>query len=275
VSSQVQPLDIERLRDSNAVSAMGAASHSSNITTSSQELFYGDSSAVSFQHQVRETLRRSTGEADFNRPQRLVDKVRKKNLVMDHMSETRLSALTLPPRALADQLMDLYWTRVHCLYPVVHKPSFMRSYEEIWLSPNALKDDDSHQLQAVGLGGSSCGSSPFQCALIGMFALGCQFTDMTSEEREALTNSFFRRAKYFLHIDILDEGDLALIQALLLMGQYLQSTHYPDRCWNIVGLACRAAQGIGLHLDESNEGLPALEVEMRRRVWYGCVTLDL
>jgi hypothetical protein len=30
-----------------------------------------------------------------------------------------------------------------------------------------------------------------------------------------------------------------------------------------------------LYLDDANDNRPFVEVEMRRRTWYGCVTLDL
>ncbi|OBT97633.1 hypothetical protein VE01_04449 [Pseudogymnoascus verrucosus] len=262
-----------------AVSAMGAASHISDRVTTAQEHFYGNSSAVSFQHQVQETLRRSTGEPDLVRSQPSIMKRLKQpsnalSPFLDQCSRSKLEALALPPRALADHLLDLYWNRVHCLYPFVHKPSFLRSYEQLWARESAAERDDYCSRQAIGLGGSNFGLDTFSCALNAMFALGCQFSDLAPEEREALTDTFFRRGKHYLHIDILDDGDLALVQSLLIMAQFLQSTHYPDRCWNMVGLACRVAQGIGLYLDESNENRSALEIEMRRRAWYGCVLLD-
>ncbi|OBT97544.2 hypothetical protein VE01_04454 [Pseudogymnoascus verrucosus] len=261
-----------------SVSAMGAASHISDSVTAAQELFYGSSSAVSFQHQVRETLRASTGESDFVYPKLPATKqsraaVHGLSSFLGEGLSSRLEALTLPPRALADHLLDLYWARVHCLYPFIHKPSFLESYEQIWARDSAV--DDRHvSTEAVGLGGSNCGPATFSCALNAVFALSCQFSDLPSAEREALTSTFFLRGKYFLHIDILDEGDLALVQALLIMAQFLQSTHYPDRCWNMVGLAYRVAQGIGLYIDDGNENRSPIEVEMRRRAWYGCIMLD-
>ncbi|KUJ06725.1 uncharacterized protein LY89DRAFT_404565 [Mollisia scopiformis] len=262
------------------VSAMGAASHISDRVTTAQELFYGNSSAVSFQHEVQETLRRpSGGEANLVRAQPSKVPQRKQpchtlSSLLDQVSSSKLDALTLPPRPFADHLIDLYWNRVHCLYPFVHKPTFLKAYEQLWVRESAVENENDNSNPAVGLGGSNCGPSTFYCALNGIFALACQFSDLPSDERESLADTFFRRAKHFLHIDILDEGDLALVQTLLIMAQYLQSTHYPDRCWNIVGLACRVAQGIGLYLDDSTKNRATLEIEMRRRSWYGCVTLD-
>lgn len=106
-----------------------------------------------------------------------------------------------------------------------------------------------------------------------MFALGCQLSPEIGEtEREPAADIFFQRSKKLLHFDILEEGNLKVVQALLLMGQYLQCTKMPGRCWIVVGLAIRLAQGLGLHLDriEKNQ----LERELHKRLWGGCIILD-
>jgi hypothetical protein len=84
-------------------------------------------------------------------------------------------------------------------------------------------------------------------------------------------------------LDILDSAiGLELVQLLLLMGFYLQSTEKFSKCWNISGLAIRTAQDMGLHLNAEEalrrgflDAEPVqLDLEMRRRVWHGCVLLD-
>jgi hypothetical protein len=71
-----------------------------------------------------------------------------------------------------------------------------------------------------------------------------------------------------LQIEILGLGSVQLIQALLIMGLYLQSTDTPDRCWVMVGIAIRVAQGLGLHLRETGDRM-ALQTdrELIRRIW--------
>jgi hypothetical protein len=84
-----------------------------------------------------------------------------------------------------------------------------------------------------------------------------------------------------LTFQLVGRGSLELVQTLLLTAQYLQSTQMWGMCWNLVGLAVRLAQGIGLHLNPSDsskhsgaQSSSLLDEEMRRRVWGGCVTLD-
>lgn len=181
----------------------------------------------------------------------------------------------LPPRHMADQFLDLYWRRVHCLYPYLHWPTLTRAYQRLWMSDAEIKA--SPRLTGVGLGGPECSATIFYCALNAIFALGAQFSARSPRERKEIAKPFARRARYLLRIDCLDHGDLALVQALLIMAHYLQSTNLPTRCWNVAGVAYRMAQGLGLHVEvpDGDRGLPSLNKEMRKRVWYGCVCLDM
>jgi hypothetical protein len=87
-----------------------------------------------------------------------------------------------------------------------------------------------------------------------------------------------------MSFDLLARGSIELVQTLLPMAQYLQSTEMSGLCWNTVGLAIRVVQSIGLHLgpDDPTHGYATgrkleddqVAMEMRRRVWGGCITLD-
>jgi hypothetical protein len=108
-----------------------------------------------------------------------------------------------------------------------------------------------------------------------MLALGCQFSDMPTTERDQLSTSLVGRFRNLLQIDFLDDGSLSLVQSLLLVAQYHRCTKSPSRCWNVIGMACRVAQGIGMHLDVETVERISLAVEMKRRVWHGCLLLDM
>ena len=120
-------------------------------------------------------------------------------------------------------------------------------------------------------------SAVFHCALNAIFALGCQLagTEISIQNRELLSQTFFLRSKALLHVDILDHGGIAIVQTLLIVAQYLQSTSFPSRCWTGLGLACRIGRGLGLHVEERHKQREPHNFEIRRRVWYGCVTLDM
>lgn len=188
--------------------------------------------------------------------------------------------LSVPPRPEADRLVNLFWTDVHSLYPFLHWPSFHTRYCALW-SPQQSPEASSAHGSANGYY-SDLSEALFHCMLNVVFALGVLHnTEIGQPERDDISYAFFKRAKSLLNLDLLQSGGVALVQILLLMGQYLQTRDMSSWCWNIIGMAIRVAQGMGLH--HSPEGqcggdkhhrLGQLEEEMRKRAWNGCVLLD-
>ncbi|CAN9409096.1 unnamed protein product [Alternaria alternata] len=65
-----------------------------------------------------------------------------------------------------------------------------------------------------------------------------------------------------------------ILQLLLLMSQYLQGSERSIETWNIHGLAVKTAYQLGLHSSDAMQSHPAVEAEIRKRTWFGCVILD-
>lgn len=192
-----------------------------------------------------------------------------------HASRFPVDSFLLPPRELADHLLDCFWDRVYCLYPFFDRPSFQDAYENLWISRNqparTLSEVD------IGLGSkanSGSRSIVFACALNIIFALGCHFADIPSTEREAVAHTFFLRSKQHIGLDMLDIRTIGVVQTLLIVALYLQSTPYPHRCWYSIGMACRIGLGLGLHEAQLYEDRSPLEQEFQRRTWHGCVMMD-
>jgi hypothetical protein len=221
------------------------------------QVYFGRSSAKSFMRQVRVTVEAKSQEpcASLGYSSQMPPVAA--GLTTTH-SHTVEPDYVLPPRSTADRLIQIYWTESHTLYPFVHKPSFQKEYEELWT------------------GSDSPNTPMFHCILNIAFALGCQLNAaIPPESRESVSMVYFERSRQLLHFDILEGGDFEVVQALLLMGQYLQSTNSPSRCWNVVGMAVRIAQGLGLHHQGTKSMLSTQrDREMRRRVWHGCVLMD-
>ncbi|KAK6445734.1 hypothetical protein FP744_10001983 [Trichoderma asperellum] len=246
------------------VSAMGATTLNSTLN-SRQDEFFGQSSVHSLLREVSHPDRQRSSA-----PQRDRDRAS----ASFHSKATSLltAEFALPPRQVADQLLDLYFGNVHIFYPWTHSAGFRRRYESLWTSagyPGPHLGDAGD----IGLGGDQCSASSFFCALNAMFALGCEFSDLP--QKESASEMFNSRMKSLLQIDILDKGDLSHIQALLLVGHYALSGEYPIRCYNIVGLACRIAMGLGLHTERHADQRSVTENEVRRRVWYGCLQMEM
>ncbi|KAL1851241.1 hypothetical protein Plec18170_006566 [Paecilomyces lecythidis] len=192
--------------------------------------------------------------------------------------------MVVPARPEADDLIKSYWHWMHSLYPFIHRPSFEERYLAMWYPrvQGSRSDDSPGRLKEKGIY-ANISDRLFYCMLNTVFSLGALFSTEVDHKHRATTScTFYERAKKLMDIDLLADGSLALVQTLLLMGQYLQSTEMSNSCWNIIGLAVRVAQCIGLHHDPQNcdqgccsaESLGQVEIEMRRRAWAGCVMLD-
>lgn len=199
-------------------------------------------------------------------------------------SSNDMFSFSVPPRAEADSLLESYWKWVHSLYPFLHQLSFVERYLAIW-NPRTNCDvqDTGTPRRRVTAYYNSLGDRSFYCLLNVVFSMGALFNPQIDEQdRSSISRSFFERAKKLLDLDLLAQGCTPLVQTLLLMGQYLQSTDMSSSCWNIVGMAIRMAQCIGLHHDPKGckqgccpgRTYDQLDMEMRRRTWTGCVLLD-
>ncbi|CAO0793285.1 unnamed protein product [Mucor circinelloides] len=277
----------QQQQEASAIDAMGAVTSDSN-NQSEKELtrdhhgqgYFGSSSAGRFMRQLHDVIDKKTASAypsnGSNHSQgspNSMSSTHRSNSVQQSQrrfsTTDLLSDIVLPPRKVADGLLESYWVYVHTLYPFLHKPSFLKTYSLLWDQSSTTSNsvDAPYDLY------ESENEPLFQCTLNLVFALGCQLSPDTNEnEREVASDVFFQRSKKLLHFDILEAGSIKVVQALLLMGQYLQCTKLPGRCWIVVGLAIRVAQGIGLHLERKSEN--QLDRELRRRLWGGCIVLD-
>ncbi|KAF9894111.1 hypothetical protein FE257_009084 [Aspergillus nanangensis] len=195
------------------------------------------------------------------------------------LDNTRCS---LPLRRHADRLLDLYFSRVHLVYPVLHQRTFVRQCDRLWQSEGA-RSRDPHSNTCSLLCRQKSHGKMFPAMLNAVFALASLFESGSPEQNTVQADAFFRQTQTIDLLEILDdEVGIELIQLGLLMGFYLQSTERFSKCWNITGLTIRMAQNIGLQLslsDARKKGLltsyiTQAEWEMRVRVWYGCVLLD-
>lgn len=271
-------------REPHGVSGMGIISSEDGVADdpptarTNPRDYYGGSSAASFIREAFGTIHRNTtphappaSAPTYVNVSEQAGGVRTPSSRISHIAN-----FALPPRRLADHLLNVYFQRVYYLYPFFHRPAFMKAYHALW-DPSSTSADDSVDYPGVGLGGSpdeGPDSIIFHCALNGIFALACYCcSDLSPSERLSGAETFFDRVKGHVGLALLEHNNMGAIQALLITALFLQGTPYPSRCWNSVGIACRLAQGLGLHAETS--GKLTLEREMRLRTWYGCVVLDM
>ncbi|KIW94810.1 uncharacterized protein Z519_04787 [Cladophialophora bantiana CBS 173.52] len=214
--------------------------------------FYGDSSTLSFMQAVQTTII-SNSSPDSVSPEsnyRSGTKPRPARAVSFRFGVENC----LPQRSLADDLVNSYFRYVHILYPFLHRPSFEAQYERTWVSGEQQDDQWLAMLNVI-------------------FALGIHFA-YGQEDKSAASDRFFGYAQKLVSMEQFAHANLQTLQLLLLSGLYYQSTSRPNQTWNVIGLAIRIATTIGAHVDPMPSQYNPLQIEVRRRCWYGCIVLD-
>ncbi|VUC27304.1 unnamed protein product, partial [Clonostachys rosea] len=246
--------------------AMGASE--GTPINSSNSLFFGPSSAAAFMKSVQESL--GTGGHGAHGAEDGVSSTASRASHRRRMKLKRdmadlLDGLTIPTRRLADTLLEVYWNNIHPFYPILHKPSFMRRYNEIWSQADSSRDELHY------FNGNVQTLRGFHATLNIVLALGCIHARSDAPSLKS-AKTYYDRSNLLLQDADMEHGSVQLVQALVLTAQYLQSTDMANRCWITIGNAIRVAQGIGVQLDRPSES--QAEREERRRTWWCCILMD-
>lgn len=221
--------------------------------------FFGSSSAAGFMRQIKIAVDRrvSSPERHPSSSNRALGSSLLSNRNEKHQST--VVAYVLPPRRTADSLMEVYWDYVFPLYPFLDSGLMKGEYTKIWRGDSLQYDENM-----------------VMCTFNVIFALASQLADFVPpREREAAADAFFSRAKGLFQFNLWATGSAGLIQCLLLMAQYLQSTDSAHQCWIVTGLAIRNAQSLGLHLPQTISRFSTFqEQQLARKIWHGCVLMD-
>ncbi|KAH0435766.1 C6 transcription factor [Colletotrichum camelliae] len=219
--------------------------------------YFGSSSAGSFTNQIKAAIDARLGSTTEARGPR--GSIFKSTLPLNGGGPGGQADYVLPARKQADHLMDLYWYYVDPLYPFLDRQRFDHSYRALFAGTSLDADE-----------------RVFVSILNIIFALSTQLIEaMPPEQRDSSSQGYFARAQDLLQLSLWDTGSVELIQCLLIMSQYLQSTNNPHQTWMIVGSCVRIAQGLGLHLPETALELSSEpERDLVRRIWHGCILMD-
>ncbi|KAJ5091192.1 hypothetical protein NUU61_006062 [Penicillium alfredii] len=147
---------------------------------------------------------------------------------------------------------SLYFSCIHLVLPVLHWPSFVADYEKVYRSGSLL-----------GV------SSEWAAVLFGVFACGAIHTLEPNREEEG--KKYVRISCGIIDV-WQDNFNLDRARAALLASIFLYEVNSKSASWVWIGSAVRVAQEIGLHIDSGP--WPAVEGEMRKRLWWGLYTWD-
>ncbi|EGW35558.1 uncharacterized protein SPAPADRAFT_53773 [Spathaspora passalidarum NRRL Y-27907] len=242
--------------------AMGAGSMDKKRRGKDRD-YYGSSAAISFMKDISNVIdgsyRSELGSSTTTEDERDTEKSNVYRMSRNDAAVSRRTTdIVLPPRAMADRYVKNYFEYAYTLYPFVHQPTFMATYQTIWSN-----NDDDNEIDEL-----------FYSIVNIIFAFGCQLTP-EPEKLEDNSELYFERSQELLRFHLMDTGSILLVQALLLTGQFLQASTGSAGCWNIVGLSIRIAQGLGLHSEQNYASAKSLiDREIRKRLWQGCLLMD-
>ncbi|XHF99491.1 hypothetical protein AWENTII_002993 [Aspergillus wentii] len=156
-----------------------------------------------------------------------------------------MNQLSIPTGSVEDEkvLLDSYFQHYHTLNPFIHEATFKAEYaKQIPIThPNAWPILTNTILA------------------IGAWTLHQSNTDKT----------YYSIAKQHLQqIPMFEQGNITMVQALLLLNDYAHKQGSPDESWQYMGTALRMAISLNLHSEEANSGFSSLDQEIRRRVWW-------
>ncbi|KAL7408844.1 fungal-specific transcription factor domain-containing protein [Mrakia frigida] len=165
----------------------------------------------------------------------------------------------LPERKVADGLLAFYHEKVHPLYPILHWPSLMKKYEQIWMWPT-----EEHLIASDHI---------FLATLNILFCITCALR--SGKDDNVSGGVYFRRSQTLMSVPfILLMGNVQIIDYLLLLCQYSQSCSKGNLSANAVGLAILMSRGLQLHIQKVNKTFGPLERNVRQRAWAACLQME-
>ncbi|KAF2681793.1 hypothetical protein K458DRAFT_391743 [Lentithecium fluviatile CBS 122367] len=164
----------------------------------------------------------------------------------------------LPPKRLADELVECYLRTSESVYRVLHVPSFRRDYNALWVT-----------------GAEPDRSFPVQLKLV--LAIGATTYDRYFSLRPSAIRWVYEAESWFAHPSLKHRLGLQYLQihALVLIGRELAAVG-EDLVWISAGSLLRSAIYMGLHRDP--DSLPprtAFANEVHRRLWSTILELCL
>lgn len=164
----------------------------------------------------------------------------------------------LPPKDVADELVDCYLRTVETTFRILHVPSFKRDYEAHWMS---------HANHSTG----------FLVQLKLILAIGATTYDEKFSLRASAMRWVYEAQTWISEPGFKHRLSIQFLQTnlLLLLARELVDVG-PDLVWVSSGTVLRTAIYMGLHKDPTH--LPkttTFTAEMRRRIWNTILELSL
>ncbi|KAL5604918.1 hypothetical protein BROUX41_001752 [Berkeleyomyces rouxiae] len=163
-----------------------------------------------------------------------------------------LNSNAVPPRLFTDKCVNVFFQEWAPLFPVLHKPDFLRTYDEFMTDQAKVKSP--HKLAQLYL----------------VFAIAALSSDQTDTDQIAFCE---RRWQYFLDPLILDNS-ISTLQCVILAIMYCTVRGNHKRLQYYRSIAVSTCLRLGLHHKQKHFSFGALTVESRKKAFWTLYTVD-
>ncbi|KAL8995883.1 MAG: hypothetical protein Q9188_006702 [Gyalolechia gomerana] len=160
-------------------------------------------------------------------------------------SPPKVAVTKTPPRLVSDQMINIFFQEWAPLFPILHRPTFLKLYTEYVANPEHMEDQ--HALAQLNL-------------VFGIAALSAE-ASFEWQWRDAIET-------------VLTENTLATLQCLVLAQLYCIAKSDYNKLLHYKGMAISLSHRLGLHQSQKRFSLGALTGETRKRVFWTLYTLD-
>ncbi|KAI8963771.1 fungal-specific transcription factor domain-containing protein [Daldinia sp. FL1419] len=160
--------------------------------------------------------------------------------------------MRVPPRLFSDRCVNIYFQEWAPLFPVLHKPTFLRLYEEFVADSEKVKNN--HKLAQLYL----------------VFSIAALSSDSPDAEQITACEAQWQRALDAIVMD----NTMITLQCLVLALMYCTIRADYKRLQHYKGVAVGLSHRLGLHQSQKRFSFGALTIETRKKVFWTLYTLD-
>ncbi|OKL58631.1 hypothetical protein UA08_06121 [Talaromyces atroroseus] len=170
--------------------------------------------------------------------------------------------LARPQQAIANSLVQNFFTTVHPTFPIIVQDTFVRQLNTFYNSP--FVRPGRRWLAVLNL----------------VFATSSRCFNYQMQPNSLAANDdsllYFSRAWKLSMTDhaLLDHPDLQQVQIEGLTAIFLLASGHVNRAWRICGMAIRSATAMGLNLRSESNYVTLASKESRYKVWWSLYTLE-
>lgn len=177
------------------------------------------------------------------------------------------STVDLKPLHPLPSQIPFYWQtfveNVDPLVKIMHIPTMSKTIKEVQESTGTLSKSTEALMFSIYLG-----------AVISMTAEEVK-SNLAQDKTQLVKKYRFAVEQALARAGFLTSSEIVTVQAFVLFLVCIRRHDDSRTVWSLTGLVIRLGQALGLHRDGEPLGLSVFDTEMRRRLWWQIVVLDV